>query len=122
MLIDAKSIAYHERGLSGIDLKGLFQRLEIAEALKSKTRDAPGGETVAKGEAEIGITQISEILSEVGAELAGPLPAEIQNYTVLAAAVGANATQADAAMALLKCLALREAASVMKAKGLEPPG
>ncbi len=118
-LIAAKFIAYNERGLSGIYLKGLFQRLEIAEILKAKTKDAAGGETVAKCDAEMGITQISEILSEAGAELAGSLPAEIQSYSVFVAAVSSGTSQADAAAALIKFLALPESASVMKTKGLE---
>ena len=68
------------------------------------------------------MTQISEILHQTGAELADPLPPEIQNYTNFLSAVGAGARQADAARALLKYLASPDAARVMKANGLEPPG
>src|SRR5258706_541124 len=77
-------------------------------------------EVVAKGEAEIGLTQIAEILPFPGAELAGPLPAEIQLYTVFAAGVGADAKEAEAAKAFLKFLTAPAAAPVIAAKGLEP--
>jgi hypothetical protein len=79
-------------------------------------------EHIAKGEAELGIHQISEILPVKGIVLVGPLPAEIQNYTVYAAGLGANAKEADAAKALLKALSGPAAAEVLKAKGMEPAG
>ncbi len=119
-LINAKSIAFLEQGITGVYLKGLFQRLDIAEVLKSKIKYVRAGEAVAEGEAEIGITQISEILPVAGVELAGPLPSEIQSYATIAAAVGASAKQVGAAKALLMYLALPEAASVITAKGMEP--
>ncbi len=75
---------------------------------------------VANGEAEIGMTQISEILPYTGAELVGPFPKEIQLTTSFAAAVGTNARQAEAANALIKFLTAPSAAPVFKAKGLDP--
>ena len=90
-LLNAQTIAYSDGGLSGIYLKGLLERLGIAEQLKSKIRFGRGGEMVGEGKAEIGLTQVSEILSEPGAELAGPLPADIQQYTIFPAAIGAAA-------------------------------
>jgi molybdate transport system substrate-binding protein len=74
------------------------------------------------GEAELGIHQISEILPVKGVTLVGPLPAEIQNYTVYAAALGAQAKESDAAKALLKALSGPAAAEVLKSKGMEPAG
>jgi molybdate transport system substrate-binding protein len=85
----------------------------------------PGGavaEHVAKGEAELGIHQISEILPVKGVTLVGPLPAEIQNYTVYAAGIGAHAKESDAAKALLEALTSPAAAEVLKSKGMEPAG
>src|SRR5262245_46078683 len=121
-LRNAKSITYVEQGASGLYLKELFVRLGIADQIKSKVKPAPtaAAEFVAKGEAEIGMTQISEILPVAGADLVGPLPADIQNYTSFAAGVGAGAKQSDAAKALLKFLTTPNAARVMKEKGLEP--
>jgi len=68
------------------------------------------------------VTQISEVLYEKGAELAGPLPPEIQTYPRFSAALNVNARQADAARALLKMLVSPEAARVLREIGMEPPG
>ena len=119
-LLKAQTIAYSEGGLTGIYIKGLFERLGIAEELKSKIRSGRGAEMVGEGKAEIGLTQISEILPVAGADLAGPLPPEIQQYTVFPAALSAAAIQTEAAQALLKFLKSPDAAKVLKAKGLEP--
>jgi molybdate transport system substrate-binding protein len=123
-LLDAKSIGYVEQGATGIYLKGLFERLGIADQLKAKTKllppSNPAAHAVANGEAEIGMTQISEILPYAGAELVGPLPAAIQLYSVFPAAVGSAAREPDAAKALIKFLQTPAAAAVLKAKGLGP--
>ena len=119
-LLKAPTIAYSDGGLTGIYLKSLLERLGIAEEVKSKIRLGRGAEMVGEGKAEIGLTQISEILPVAGAELAGPLPPEIQLYTVFPAAIGAAAMHAEAAQALLKFLTSPDAAKVLKAKGLEP--
>jgi molybdate transport system substrate-binding protein len=123
-LLEAKSICYVEQGATGIYLKGLFERLGIAEQLKGKTKllppSNPAAHAVANGEAEIGMTQISEILPYEGAELVGPLPADIQLTSVYPAAVGTGAKEAEAAKAFIKFLTTPAAAAVLKAKGLEP--
>lgn len=123
-LVAAKSVAYVEQGGSGIYLKGLLPRLGLADALKDKTKllppENPAAKAVANGEAEIGMTQISEILPYAGAELVGPLPAEIQLITSFASAVGSGARQAEAGKALLSYLKAPAAAAVLKAKGLDP--
>jgi molybdate transport system substrate-binding protein len=126
-LLTAKSIAYIDPaagGSSGIYVAGLLDRLGIAAEMKGKSKLVPGGavaEHIAKGEAELGIHQISEILPVKGVTLVGPLPADIQNYTIYAAAIGASANATDAAQALLKALAGPAAAAVLKSKGMEPP-
>lgn len=125
-LLNAKSVAYVERGGTGIYLKALIQRLGIADALKDKLKplppERPAASVVANGEAEIGMTQISEILPYTGAELVGPFPKEIQLTTSFAAAVGTNAGEAEAAKALIKFITAPSAANVFKAKGLDPAG
>src|SRR3954465_1567168 len=94
-LLEAPSVALIDPasgGSSGINLAKLFERLGIADAIKPKAKLKQGGyvaDLVSSGEAEIGIHQISEILPAPGVTLIGPLPAEIQNYTVYAAGVGA---------------------------------
>jgi molybdate transport system substrate-binding protein len=120
-LLDAKSICYVEQGATGIYLKGLLQRLGIAEQLKAKTKLLPPAAfAVANGEAEIGMTLISEILTYAGAELVGPLPAEIGLASVYPAVVATAAKEPDAAKALIKFLVGPAAAPVLKAKGLDP--
>jgi molybdate transport system substrate-binding protein len=127
-LLAAKSVAYIDPaagGSSGIYVAGLLDKLGIAAEIKPKAKLIPGGavaEHVARGEAELGIHQISEILPVKGVTLVGPLPAEIQNYTVYAAGLGAQAKESDAARALIKALTGPAAAEVLKSKGMEPAG
>jgi molybdate transport system substrate-binding protein len=122
MLTNAKSVAYNEVGLTGAYMKGLLRRLDLVEALKGKTVNARAAEAVAEGKAEIGITQISEILPVKGAELAGPLPPDIQQNTVFPAAISAASKEPAAAKALLKYLGSPAAVRLIKSKGLEPAG
>jgi molybdate transport system substrate-binding protein len=127
-LLAAKSVAYIDPaagGSSGIYVAGLLDKLGIAADVKPKAKLIPGGavaEHIARGEAEIGIHQISEILPVKGITLVGPLPADIQNYTVYAAGLGANGKESEAAKALLKTLSGPAAADVLKSKGMEPAG
>jgi molybdate transport system substrate-binding protein len=77
---------------------------------------------VARGDAELGIQLISEIVSVPGAELLGPLPAELQTINVISAGIVTTASEPDAARTLLKFLSTPAAASVIKAAGMEPGG
>jgi len=126
-LLAAKSIAYIDPaagGSSGIYVAGLLDRLGIAAEVKGKSKLIHGGavaEHIARGEAELGIHQISEILPVKGVTLVGSLPAAIQNYTVYAAGIAAQAKDPDAAKALLKVLSGPAAADVLKSKGMDPP-
>jgi molybdate transport system substrate-binding protein len=121
-LLDAKSVGFTAAGATGAYLKTLFEKLGIAEELKPKLKLLPGaaGEAAASGEVEIGMTQISEILPYPGAELAGPLPPDIQSYTYFSAATSPATKEADAAKAFIKFLAAPSALAVIKAKGMEP--
>ena len=127
-LLAAKSVAYIDPaagGSSGIYVSGLLDKLGIAAEVKAKAKLIHGGavaEHIAQGEAELGIHQISEILPVKGITLVGPLPAEIQNYTVYAAGLGANGKESDAAKALLNALSGPAAADVLKSKGMQPAG
>lgn len=126
-LVAAKTVAYIDPasgGSSGIYLTGLFDKLGIAAEIKPKAKLKQGGyvaDLIASGEAELGLHQISEILPVKGVTLAGPLPAEIQNYTTYAVAVSADAKQPDAARALIKLLTGPSADGVLKARGMERP-
>jgi len=121
-LLNAKSVGFTAAGATGAYLKTLFEKLGIAEELKPKLKLLPGatGEAVANGEVEVGMTQISEILPHAGAELAGPLPPDIQSYTYFSAAAAAASKEADAAKAFIKFLGGPDALAVIKAKGMEP--
>jgi molybdate transport system substrate-binding protein len=121
-LLEAKSIAYLRVG-SGIYLAGLLERLGIAEAIKSKvTRPESDivSELVAKGEVELGMVVITQILTTPGVELVGPLPPEIQSYVVFTGAVATNSRAPEAARELMKFLTGATAAPVIRAQGMEP--
>ena len=122
-LLNAKSIAYLKEGQSGVYLAGLIKRLGIAEAIKSKVtrpeRDIVS-ELVAKGEVDLGMVVITQILTTPGVELVGPLPPEIQSYITFTAGVSANSKAPDAAKALMKFLTGPTAIPVIKSQGMEP--
>ncbi|HEY5965412.1 MAG TPA: molybdate ABC transporter substrate-binding protein [Xanthobacteraceae bacterium] len=124
-LLKAKSVGYIDPasgGSSGIYVAGLLDKLGIAEQVKPKAKLKQGGhvsDLVKSGEAEIGIHQISEIVSEKGVTLVGPLPAEIQNYTVYVVGLSTAAKEAEAAKAFIKVLTGPSAAGVLKSKGME---
>lgn len=110
-------------GSSGIYLTRLFETMGIADAIKAKAILVPGGlvaTRVVSGEADIAIHQISEILAVKGAELVGPLPAEIQNFTVYAGALSPTTAQPKEAAAFLATLTGPDAAAVLAAKGMSP--
>jgi molybdate transport system substrate-binding protein len=120
-LLSAKSIAY-STGLSGTYVAGLLQRLGIADELKPKVKQFSGvpiGEVVARGEAEIGFQQMSELFAVTGIQ-AVPLPPEIQHTFYFAAGVPAAATDPEAARALARFLTTPAAASAIRKTGLDP--
>jgi molybdate transport system substrate-binding protein len=125
-LLAAKSVAYIDPkagGSSGIYVGKLLERLGIAEQVNAKAVLVHGGavaDHVADGEAEIGVHQISEIIPVAGAKLVGPLPDEIQNFTVYAAGVGAAAKDGSAARGLVKFLSGPHALPIIEAKGMKP--
>lgn len=126
-LLDARRVAYIDPaagGSSGIYLDKLFERMGIASEVRAKAVLVPGGlvaEKVVSGDADLGIHQISEILAVKGAALVGPLPADIQNYTIYTAIVSPQARDLLAAAELVATLRANEAAPVLKAKGMETP-
>src|ERR1700746_2123707 len=97
-LLQAPSIAYSD-GPSGAYVAGLLAKLGIATAVAAKIKltSGPVAELVARGEAELGLQQIIAILPVEGAQLVGPLPAELQNVIIYAAGVSSRAPDAQAA-------------------------
>ncbi|HYC47509.1 MAG TPA: substrate-binding domain-containing protein [Burkholderiales bacterium] len=121
-VLGAESIVY-SHGPSGVYLNALFDRMGIAGEIASKVKRVqgePAGGLVARGEAEIGFQQMSELLPVPGIDIVGPLPPEIQEITRFAGAVHARTKQPEAASALVKFFTTPDAREVMKAKGLEP--
>ncbi len=125
-VLAARRVAYIDPaagGSSGIYLDGLFQRMGIAEAVRAKAVLVPGGlvaDRLVSGEADLAIHQISEILPVQGAQLVGPLPEAIQNYTTYAGAVSARSSHPQAALAFLATLTGAQATQTIRAKGMLP--
>jgi len=118
-LLGARSVALSRAGASGLYMAGLLDRLGIADAVYRKAVVVPSGftgELVARGEAELAIQQISELMAVPGLDILGRLPQEIEGISVFTAALFAVAS--DAAAQVLQ--ALRAAAVLMRQKGLEP--
>jgi molybdate transport system substrate-binding protein len=118
-LLNAKSIGYLKVG----GVPQLIDRLGITDAIKSKVTTPDSdivSELVAKGELELGVMVITQILTTPGVELVGPLPPEIQFYTTFTAGVSANSKAPDAARDLIKFLPGPIALPVVKSQGMEP--
>lgn len=127
-LLAAKSVAYSDSG-SGtyLSTKG-FDKLGIAAEVLPKSRKVrgpPSGEpvaaVVARGEAEVGFQQVSELINVPGVTLVGPIPAEVQPGFTFSGALTKNAKEAEAAKALIRFLSSPEAAPVVEKLGLKPP-
>ena len=128
-LLASKSVAYSDPakgGASGIRFARVLDRLGIADQMKPKSKltGPNSAEFVARGEAELCINQTMEILRTVGVDLAGPLPAELQNTTdfVFAAGIGPGTSQPGPAKALIGYLRAPQAAVTFKTMGMEPAG
>ncbi len=122
-LLAAKSIGYSS-GPSGVYMASLFDRMGIADQVKPKLRQVPPGErigtVIAKGEAEIGFQQVSELIHEPGIDYLGPLPADVNKVTVFAAGIHSGARDTAAAKALIQYLTSPAAAPAIKHHGMEP--
>ena len=128
-LLAARSIVYTDPavgGASGIHFEKILDRMGIVKEIKAKSilnvraATTPNAEIVARGEAELGIQLISEIVSVPGAELLAPLPAELQATNVISAGIVTTSSEPDAARVLFKFLTSPAAATVIKATGMEP--
>lgn len=123
-LLQAKSIAYSASVSGDYLTKELYQRLGVADQVISKSRLIGGGERVgaaiARGEAEIGFQQMSELLPIPGIDHVTPLPPEVQKVSVFSAGVASNTRDSEAAHAIIKFLASPEAAGAISKSGLEP--
>ncbi len=126
-LLAARSIAYSDSGSGTYLATTLFPKLGIAEQIAGKSRKVrgpPSGEpvaqVVARGEAEIGFQQVSELIHVAGVSFVGALPAEVQPGFSFAGAITRNVREPEAAATLLRFLASAEAAPVISKAGLMP--
>jgi molybdate transport system substrate-binding protein len=123
-LLGARSVAYSKTGVSGIYFPTLLDRLGIAAAVEPKVIfPQPGvavGEVVAKGGAEIGVQQISELRPVAGIEVVGPLPPELQKVTVFSAGLFVGAQDPQGAKSLVAALTAATARALYVQKGMEP--
>jgi molybdate transport system substrate-binding protein len=127
MLLAARFIFYPNAAsgaAAGVSFNLTLETLGVAEQMKPKIRIAQGGAgamaLLAKGDTDIGLTFISEIITEPGVELVGPLPREISTPTALVGFLSTHAKAPEAAKALLQYLSSPEAAAVYKASGMQP--
>jgi molybdate transport system substrate-binding protein len=124
-LLAAKSIAYSSSA-SGVYLSTeLFPKLGLADRIAAKSRmieTEPVGAVVARGDAEIGFQQVSELLPVKGIEIVGPLPEGAQRLTVFSAGIASNASQAALARRLIVFLSSPAVAEVIRRTGLDPIG
>lgn len=119
-LITARSITYVEQGATAVVLRGLFAKLGLTEAMNAKTiYSESAAHAVADRKAEIGFTQISEILNVPGATFAAPLPPAVQTYTTFSAGISADSQSADAARRFIAFISSSQAAPVIVKKGME---
>jgi molybdate transport system substrate-binding protein len=126
-LLAAKSIAYSDSGSGTYLSTTLFPKLGIADQIAGKSRKVRGppsgeavAEVVARGEAEIGFQQVSELIHVPGITFVGPIPAEVQPTFSFAGALTSTVREPEAAKALIGFLASPDAASVISEAGLMP--
>ena len=122
-LLATKSIAYSDSASGVYVSTEMFEKLGIADAMKDKARKIPAtpvGEIVARGDAEIGFQQVSELLPVQGIDIVGQLPSELQKVTVFSAGIASVSKEPDAGKALIKFLASPTASAVIVKSGMEP--
>ena len=126
-LIAARRVSYSDPkagGSAAAYFARLLERLGIADAVNAKASLGRNGhhvaELVADGTAELGISFLSELVAIKGVAIAGPLPAEVQNFTVYAAAVPRTSQVGAEARALMAALTRPEADGIWRGAGLEP--
>jgi molybdate transport system substrate-binding protein len=122
-LLATKTIAYSDSASGVYVSTEMFEKLGIADAMKDKARKIPAtpvGEIVARGDAEIGFQQVSELLPVQGIDIVGQLPSELQKVTVFSAGIASVSKAPDAGRALIKFLASPTASAVIIKSGMEP--
>lgn len=121
-MLAAKSVARSETGASGLYFASLIERLGLGDAMKPKmvVQDGIVGRIAARGDAEIAVQQISELMQADGVDIVGPLPDALQSVTVFSAGVFTGSTQRALAEAFVASLAAPANAALIRLKGMEP--
>ena len=122
-LLEAKSVAYSDSASGVYVSTEMFAKLGITDAMKGKARQIPAtpvGETVARGEAEIGLQQIAELKPVKGIDIVGPLPPDLQKITVFSAGIATGSKEPEAGKELIKFLASPAARDALVESGLDP--
>ena len=122
-LLAAKSVAYSDSASGVYVSTEMFKHLGIADEMKDKAKKIPAtpvAEIVAKGEAEIGMQQISELKAVAGIDIVGPLPESLQKVTVFSAGIASASKEPEAGKALIKFLGSAAARKTIVDSGLEP--
>jgi molybdate transport system substrate-binding protein len=119
-LLAAKSVAHSKTGASGLYFVKLIERLGIADAVRAKAvvHDGLTGEIAARGEAELAVQQVSELMQAAGVDIVGPLPDELQSKTVFSAGVFKDAP--PIAHGFVAALAAPANAALIRRYGMEP--
>ena len=122
-LANATSIAYSDSA-SGVYIETvLYKRLDVSDEIRAKSKMIPAepvGEIVARGDAELGFQQMSELIPIKGIDVLGPIPVEIQKVTVFSAGLAASAQEPEAGAALIGFLSAPTAAPLIRKNGMEP--
>ena len=122
-LLAAKSVAYSDSASGVYVSTEMFEKLGITAEMKDKAKKIPAtpvAEIVARGEAELGLQQISELKAVTGVDIIGPLPEELQKVTVYSAGIATVSKEPEAGKALIKFLASPAAKQKIIDSGLEP--
>jgi molybdate transport system substrate-binding protein len=125
-LLATKSISYADPakgGASGVHMAKVIDRLGITDQMKPKTILVPGaqaGELVARGEAEMGVAQASEIAAVPGTKVVGPLPGDFNSKITFSAGIGSSSNDPAAAKSLIELLTGPSGKAVLRSKGMDP--
>jgi molybdate transport system substrate-binding protein len=123
-VLAAKTVSY-SAGASGLHIARMFERLGIAAEIKAKLvppaqPGEPIGRVVARGDAEIGIQQLIELLPVAGIAILGPLPGDLQRNIPYGTSAMPGSKEREAAMSFVSFLRSGEAAAILKKKGMDP--
>jgi molybdate transport system substrate-binding protein len=124
-LLASKSVTYAEEGAGGVFFAALIERRGLAAGLNSRLRPVRTGDevsaSVARGDAELAVLPLSEILPVAGAEVLGPFPPGLEGYMVMAAGQSPSTTERDAAGALIAFVRAPAVSPILERKGMQRP-